>query len=59
MYLSPKSSNKPCGANTSLIPFFMPCSASNTGLPIGDLSKVSLPQSNTFSYISLVLSEAR
>ena len=59
MYLSPKSSNKPCGANTSLIPFFIPCKASKTGLPIGDFNSVSLPQSSTFSYISLVLNEAK
>ena len=58
-YFKPKSSNKPCGAKTSLMPFFIPCKASNTGLPMGDFSNVSFPQSRTFSYISLVLKAAK
>ena len=49
-YLRPRSSNMPCGATASLMPFFTACSASNSGAPTsGVRPSASLTTSSTRS----------
>ena len=46
MYFSPRSSNMPCGATMSLMPFLTPCSVSNIAPPTtGVFASERLPQS--------------